>query len=103
MDKVLVRNAADKKQVAHAKDKQESVRDRELNDLRAVLATLEGRRLLWRIMGFCKTFGSIWEGSARIHYNAGQQDVGHFIMSEIAQADEEKLLSMMKESKKGEL
>lgn len=32
-------------------------------------------------------------------YQSGQQDLGHFIMSEITQADENLLLRLMKDNK----
>jgi hypothetical protein len=99
MKKPLVGNAADQEQVQVAEEKVQNRRERELNDLRSVLALPSGRRFLWRLMGHCKTFGSIWEQSARIHYNSGQQDIGHYVMAEITEAGEEFLFQMMKENK----
>ena len=93
----LVKNANDKEQVRNAVRKEQLSRDKELNDLRAILSTAEGRRVIWRLLGHCKVHGSIWEQSARIHYNAGVQDVGHFIMAEVIAAGEEFLFNMMKE------
>ena len=102
MDKSLVKNAASERQVKKAKDKELSKRDLELNDLRSVLELPEGRRVMWRLMEHCRVFGSIWESSAKIHYKSGQQDIGHFIMAEIVDANEKYLFEMMKENKKGE-
>ena len=50
------------------------------NDVRYVLNDEQGRRFLWRLMAECHTFESVWHASARIHYNAGQQDLGHMIL-----------------------
>lgn len=97
--KSMVANAADKDQVRKADEKIKLGRERELDDLRAVLSTHEGRRFVWRLLGHCKVNGSIWHPSAQIHYNAGMQDVGHFVMAEVVQAGEEFLLQMMKEAK----
>ncbi len=103
-EKFLVKNAASEKQVRNAQEKQEFKRDNQLNDLRNVLETPHGRRVIWRILEHCKTFGSIWSNSSQIHYNSGMQDVGHWIMGEIASADEQQLFLMMKEQyKKGEI
>jgi len=99
LEKVLVKNAADREQVREAKQKETSLRDRELNDLRSILNTREGRRYLWRMMGHCRTFASVWHASAQIHYNAGMQDVGHFMMAEITEASPEAFFLMMKENK----
>lgn len=101
--KSLVKNAASEKQVKSAEKKEQLKEDQEIHDLKFVLETAQGRRVFWRLMEQCKVFSSVWEGSAKIHYNAGQQDVGHFIMSEIVRADEKYLFEMMKENKKESL
>ena len=75
-------------------------RELELNDLRVVLSTGEGRRFIWRLLAHCKVFGSIWSQSAAIHYYAGKQDVGHFVWAEIAAANEDAIFQMMTESRK---
>lgn len=97
------KNAADEHQVKQARMNEKMIRERELNDLRYLLASPQGRRFLWRVMARCKTFESIWEPSAKIHFNAGQQDLGHFVMAEIVAADENAFLQMMKEAKQGEM
>ena len=102
MAKPVTKNAADAAQVKEGERKAKHGRDRELDDLSKLLATPQFRRFIWRVMGKCKTFESIWENSARIHFNAGQQDIGHYLMSEIVEANEEALLLMMKEAKQGE-
>lgn len=99
MEKVLVKNAADATQVKEAKQKEVRGRERELNDVRSLLNTREGRRLAWRLLTHCRVFESIWHGSAQIHYNSGMQDVGHFLLAEITEAAPEAFLLMMKENK----
>jgi hypothetical protein len=86
-------------EVKKAEEQATVERDNELADLRSVLKTPAGRRVLWRILCHCKTFISIWEPSAKIHWNAGRQDVGHFVIQEIESADQEALLTMMREAK----
>lgn len=100
MNKPLVTDASDKKQIKNAEQREKILRDRELSDLAAVCSSVEGRRFVWRVLSRCKTFESVWENSARIHYNAGIQDLGHFLMSEIVETSEEILFQMMKENKK---
>lgn len=96
----MVKNAADSQQVNKAKRKIGNSRKDELKDIRAILKTHEGKRFVWRMLEKCKTFSSVWESSAKIHYNAGQQDIGHFLMAEIVNADENLLFEMMKENTK---
>jgi len=100
----LVKNASSEKQVKEAKSVEKTYRDVELEDLRKVLNTKAGRNVLWRILSKCKTFETIWHPSAAIHYNSGQQDIGHWLMSEIANTGPESLMVLMKENyKEGEL
>jgi hypothetical protein len=98
-----VRNAADESQVKRASDKQENERDFELSDLQFVMSSPAGRRFVWRMLGHCKVFETVWDNSARIHYNAGKQDIGHWLMAEVGAADEDSLFLMMKEAKQREL
>lgn len=102
-EKPLVDNAADPKQVKTAKTRSRFERESELNDLRWVLSDPRGRRFVWRLMSFCKVFESIWHPSAVIHYNSGQQDVGHMIMADVVEANDESLITMMRESKEREI
>lgn len=91
--------ADQEKQVEAADKKRELKRLKELEDLRFVLKNVEGRRVFWRLMTHCRVLESIWENSAKIHYNSGKQDVGHFVMSEVVNANEDAYLLMMKENK----
>lgn len=99
-ERSLVKNAADEKQVKGAAEKEKRGRDRELDDLAFILNDIRGRRAMWRVLGYCKAFESIWEPSAKIHYNAGQQDVGHFLLNDLMEASEDLYLLMAKEAKK---
>lgn len=91
---------SNKAEVKRAEKAEKDRRKQELNDLRTTLSNASGRRLLWRLMGYCKTFESVFSvDSLVMARNAGQQDLGHFIMSEIVSADENLLLKLMKENK----
>lgn len=93
-----VRNAADEAQVKEASNKEKRGREREIDDLVSILSTKHGRRFYWRMLTECKTYHSIWEPSAKIHYNAGRQDVGHFLMAEAIAASPDLYLKMVNES-----
>lgn len=98
----MTKNAADEEQVKQAKSREKGFRERELNDIRYILQSPQGRRFIWKLLTHCKVFESIWSGSALIHHNSGRQDVGHFVMAEIVAANEDAFLQMMKEAKHGE-
>ena len=90
-DRALVDNASDPGQVQAAKQRQTLRRDREMDDLRAVVASPAGERFLRRVLEHVGTFRSVWSPSAAIHFQAGQQDVGHWLMGEIGEADADAL------------
>lgn len=92
-------NIADEGEVKkRVKDDREK-RKIELLELKKILTQKPVRDFLWRMLEQAGVFHSIWEQSARIHYNAGKQDFGHIIMGEIQEADEEALFQMMRENK----
>lgn len=98
----LVGNAADPEQVKRAGRKTRDARDGELADLRAVLATESGRRVLWRLLEHCQVFTSIYAEGAQIYANAGRQDVGHFVIAAIEAADPEGVFKLMVEARRRE-
>lgn len=94
-----VRNAADREQVKRA-SRIASRRNRELKTaLFQVMATPEGRRVFWGLLETCGVHRSVWEASAKIHYNAGRQDVGHEIESDLIGTSEEQFEQMRKEAR----
>lgn len=98
-ERAAVANASDPKQVKFAGRKDQEKRQRDLAALREVLRLPAGRIVIWNLLTHCKVFESIWHASALIHANAGRQDVGHWLMAEIAEADEDALLDLMREAK----
>lgn len=95
----IVQNAADESQVKNAGTKEKRQREKDLDDVRNVLTTLPGRRLLWRYLSECGVFRTSWHPSALIHFNEGKRDMGLKILADITDADENFLLQMMKENK----
>lgn len=99
-----VGNAADENQVKRGKIKEKIGRDQQLDDVRAVMSTDAGRRFMWRVLEKCSTFGSVnCPSGSQTYYRAGQQDIGHFLLGEIADADELILGKLLMENYKGEL
>lgn len=79
-------------------------RDKELIDLKTVLASPPGRRFMWRLLSKCGLFESTFNTETAIaSYLSGQQDFGHFLMSEIVEADPNLWLKLQREHlKQGE-
>ena len=99
--KPVVTNAADNNQLSEADLILKLARDRELNDLRFLLSHEEGRRTFWRLLAHCKNFSSCYDSSgSRVYYNVGRQDVGHYVMAEILEANQDSYFLMMTEARK---
>lgn len=96
--KPLVQNAADPQQVANARRQKQFEEDEIVNAWRQTIKTDAGFKVILSMIKFCRVHETIWSANALIHYNAGQQDVGHFIMAMTKKADYDTLLKMMMES-----
>jgi hypothetical protein len=97
--KPLNTNAADESQVKEATAKEVRAHERELNDVRAILGTKEGRRLYWRYLGFCKVFSSTFNHSGSVTaYQEGMRNVGLALLADVHEADPSAYLLMLKES-----
>jgi hypothetical protein len=88
-------------EVKKAERREKDLRKQELNDIRTVLSNASGRRLVWRLLSKCNSFNSVFsKDHSHMSYLAGRQDFGHFIMSEITEADENLLVKLMKDNSK---
>jgi hypothetical protein len=96
-ERALVGNAADPGQVREATKKEKLTRASELDDLFELLKDPRFRRFAWRMLTYCRVYESIFEQSSKIYHNSGRQDVGHFLVAEITQADEEAYFTMLRE------
>jgi hypothetical protein len=108
-EKALVDNASDREQIRQGTKREKHNLQQEANELRAVesdsracphcgmsVPTPEGRSLLLRFLERCSTFMSIWhDNPAVLAFNSGQQDVGHWLMSEMAKVDPMMLMRLM--------
>lgn len=91
-------NAADPRQVEALRTVERRDAAAKLRAWRTVLALPEGRLLLWELLEHCSVFASVYDSSSKIYANAARQDVGHYVMARIGEADEAKLLQMMREA-----
>lgn len=99
--KALVGNAADPAQVKKAAEKQQSIRDRELNDLRTVMGLVEGRRLLWRVIGICAPMKNPFHQESHVMaFNVGMGEIGRIVLDDAMEASLESFLTMFREGKR---
>ena len=92
-------NAADHEQVKKGSKNESSRRQQEVDDIRVVLSTRQGRRFVWRHMTNAGIFQSCFTGNSATFFNEGKRDVGLKLLAEVQEAGEELYLRMMKEAK----
>lgn len=93
-------NASSEKAVKKMVGREERLRHRETDDIKSVMSSVHGRRLIWRMLSRCGVFKSVHHPSgSQVYYNAGQQDIGHFLMAEILETDPKLFLDMQIEAK----
>lgn len=96
-------NLSDPKEVKRAQEKEDLKRKQELNDIRTVLSNASGKRFVWRLLAECGTFRTVYSPDHSVMSRlSGKQDLGHFLMAEITNADNNLLLKMMRDNLTGE-
>lgn len=77
------------------------LRQREIDDLRKVLAIPQGRRLLWRILAEARIFRRSYASGAansETFFNEGRRDLGLMVLEEINQAKPDAFSTMQHEA-----
>jgi hypothetical protein len=97
--KPLVKNASSKRQVKDAARKERLRDENELDDLKKILQTYEGRRVVWKLLSYCGIFRlSVEHSGSMTYYNEGRREVGLYLLKEITTADQNLYIQMMKEN-----
>jgi hypothetical protein len=82
--------------VRKGRKKYQITRQDELDDLRAVLGSAAGRRVLWRIMERSKLLAhDMFTGNSATFYNLGSRDQGLWLYEEIIEADPKRFIQML--------
>jgi hypothetical protein len=97
--KPIVKNASDEAQVKGAEEKQKRAGEREMDDVKNVLATDSGRRFCWKYLERTGVFRSSFTGNSTTFYNEGMRNIGLMLMADITSADPAAFLLMMQENK----
>lgn len=84
----FVKNAADPKQVKNGKRKEEDLRFNQLNDIKVVMSTKEGRRFMYRLINeICHYDSNDFNNSGSITYhNLGERNVGRQVKSDVIES-----------------
>ena len=96
--RALVKNAADEEQVKEASRKSKSLRERELDDVRSILAIPEGRRFIWRYLTECHMFeSSLSSDPLAMAAMEGERNIGLKLHADILATDPSAFLEMQAE------
>lgn len=89
------------------RDQKRSKRDRKqlLTDLRAVLGSEQGMRVMWHILGMCGMHDCPMTGNSWTYFRLGEQNIGVQLQVLIEEADDEAYIKMLQSAleKKREL
>jgi len=80
--------------------KAKRLRDRELNDIKLILSSPEGRRFLWRVLSEAQVFRDGYvHGDAGFGttYNSGRRGIGLWALAEIMEAKPDAFMQMQRE------
>lgn len=62
-------------------------RERELNDIKAVLSTREGRRFIWRLLTIGSLFRTTFTGNSTTFFLEGHRNLALLILNDIQKVD----------------
>jgi len=82
--------------------KEKDVKNYELQeqaDLKFVLASAQGRRILWKYLSVSGVYEQSFTGNSTTFFNEGRRSIGLLILADIMEANPESYLQMMMESK----
>ncbi len=100
MEDGLVKNAADADEVKAAAKKVKRADERHKDDVRRLLASDFGRRILWEYLSRCGVFRADCPvNSGSLYFDNGQRNIGLGILTDITNADPDAYILMMKEAK----
>lgn len=87
------REHQDKERLADAKRKAEQA----LLDIEWLLSSVEGRRVLWRLLDLTGVYRSSYTGNSETFFREGARNVGLILLADIQRANPEGFLTMLKE------
>ncbi len=93
--KPLTSNSADPDAVACAGEKEVMQEESQTADMRAVLDTPEGRRVMKNLIGFTGVFRTTFTGNSETFYREGARQVGLKIIADVRLSAPERLAELI--------
>ncbi len=97
-------NAGSQRDVRKAKQKERRKRESELNDLRSVMDTRQGRRFIWRYLSDAGVFRQsfVFGQADATSFNEGRRSLGLALLADIHELDPAVYLTMATEARNEE-
>lgn len=95
MDKPLVRDSADEKQVKEATARKKLQDDQDDKDLKFLLNTPQGLRVLWGLIAKCGIYEPSFTGGSETFYKEGKRAIGLELRKEILACDPDAYIKMI--------
>jgi len=79
-------------------DEQKRIRQKEVEDMKRILKTPEGRRFVWRLWDMCGIFRNPFNpNSNQSAFNSGRMSVGHEVLIDVNDANVSAFAQMQQE------
>lgn len=89
--------------MAKGKEIYKRIREQEMDDIRFLMDSVQGRRFLWRILEKGNIFGpSYTPNGGNIFFNDGMKNVACFVLQEIMEECGDQFIIMMNEDKEAQ-
>lgn len=78
---------------------QRLAREREINDLKGVMANANGRRFLWRLLEKTGLYKSSMTGNSQTFFLEGQRNIGLYLLAQVTEHCLEEYVLMLNENR----
>lgn len=82
------------------KDSQKRIRDKEVEDVKLIMSSREGRRFMWRMLEMCGVYRSSFTGNSETFFREGQRNIGLMLLADIHEHCPDGFTTMLKEQKR---
>lgn len=91
-------NTAEEAQVSKRKTKASLRREKEVEQLKMLLASSDGRAVLWRVLSQAGVYRVSFDGTVHTYFKEGKRAVGLWLLDEIFEADPAAFAIMQREA-----
>lgn len=85
--------------VKRAEEKYKLETDAEIKDVKAIMATGEGRRFMWRLLEKTGLYKTSFTGNSTTFFNEGQRNIGLWLISQVNEHCLDEYAQMVEENR----